>query len=66
VLLLVEWHLCLDEMTPEAYVESSRMTLAALSIDEVVKRVKGTVGKANYTVLVPMRPKLGYVSLASH
>lgn len=62
----MEWHLCLDEMTLEASVESSRMTLAALSIDEVLKRVKGMVGKANYTVLVPMRPKLGYVSLASH
>jgi hypothetical protein len=56
VLLLVEWHMCLDEMMPEASVESSQMTLATLSIDEVLKRVKGTVGKENYTVLIPMRP----------
>lgn len=52
----MEWHLCLDEMMPEASVESSQMTLATLSIDEVLKRVKGTVGKENYTVLIPMRP----------
>jgi hypothetical protein len=52
-------------MTPKASVESSRMASAALSTDELLRWVKGKVGKADYSVVVPMRPKQGYVSLVS-
>jgi hypothetical protein len=57
VLPLANRRLRLDEMTPEAFVESSRMASAALSTDELLRRVKGTVGKADYSVVVPMRPE---------
>jgi hypothetical protein len=63
VLSLVERHLGLDKMTHEDSMESSRMALAALTTDDLLKRVKGMVGKADYTVPVPMRPERGYVSL---
>jgi hypothetical protein len=46
---LLERRMCLDEMTPKASVESSRMASTALSTDELLKRVKGIVGKADYT-----------------
>jgi hypothetical protein len=65
VLLLIERQLRLDEMTPEASVESSRMASAALSTDVLLQRVKGTVGKADYTVIVQMRPNQCYMSLVS-
>jgi hypothetical protein len=65
VLLLADRRLRLDEMTPEACMESSRMASAALSTDEVLRRVKGTVGKADYSVVLPMRPEQGYMSLVS-
>lgn len=41
------------------------MASAALSTDELLRWVKGTVGKADYIVIVPMRPKQGYVYLVS-
>jgi hypothetical protein len=41
------------------------MALAALSTNELLQQVKGTVGEANYTTAVPMRPDQGYVSLVS-
>ena len=44
-------------MTPEASVESSRMVSAALPTDELRWRVKGTVVKADYFVVVLMRPE---------
>lgn len=47
---MVERRVRLDEMTPKASMESSRMALAALSTDELLRRVKGTVGKVDYTV----------------
>jgi hypothetical protein len=56
VLPLNERRLHLDDMTLEASVESSRMASAALSNDELLRRVKGMVGKANYTVIIPMCP----------
>jgi hypothetical protein len=65
VLPLVERRLCLDEMTPEASVEISRMASATLTTDDLLKRVKGTVGKVDYTAPVPMRLERGYVSLVS-
>jgi hypothetical protein len=52
-------------MTPEASVESFRMASAALSIDELLRRVKRIVGKADYSIVVPMHPEQGYVSLMS-
>jgi hypothetical protein len=41
------------------------MASAALSTDELLRRVKGTVRKVDYIVPVLMRPKQGYVSLVS-
>jgi hypothetical protein len=57
VLPLVEKHLRLDEKTSRAFMESSRMALAALSTDEPIKRIKGTMGKVDYNVPVPMHPE---------
>jgi hypothetical protein len=65
VLPLADRQLCLDEMTPEASVESSWMASDAISTDELLQRVKGTVGKTDYFVIVPMRPEEGFVSLVS-
>jgi hypothetical protein len=45
--------------------ESSRMASVALPTDKLLRRVKGTVGKADYSVVMPMHPKQGYVSLVS-
>jgi hypothetical protein len=56
VLPLTKRRLHLVEMTPEASVESSRMASAALPTDEFLQRMKGMMGKADYTVVVPMRP----------
>jgi hypothetical protein len=47
VLPLIECQLYLDEMTPKAAVESSRMSSAALSTEELLRWVKGMVGKAD-------------------
>jgi hypothetical protein len=45
-------------VTPKAEVESSRMLLATLTTDELLKWVKGMVGKVDYSALaqVSMRP----------
>jgi hypothetical protein len=65
VLPLDDRRLRLDEMTPEASVESSWMASDALSTDELLRRVKGIVGKMDYSAVVPMCPEQGYMSLAS-
>lgn len=65
VMPLTEHRLCLDEMLLEASVESSRMASTVLPTDELPRWVKGTVGKADYSIVVPMRPDQGYVSLVS-
>jgi hypothetical protein len=65
VLTLAERRLCLDEITTEASVESSRMASTALSIGKLLRRVKGMVGNADYTTPIPMRPDQGYVSLVT-
>jgi hypothetical protein len=52
-------------MTLEASMESFRMASAALPTDELLWWVKGTVEKGDYSVVVPMCPKQGYVSLVS-
>jgi hypothetical protein len=44
-------------------VESSRMALVALSTVELLRRVRGTVGKVDYSVEVTMHLEQGYVSL---
>lgn len=62
---MAEWRLHLDEMTPEASMESSRMASATLSTDELLQWVKGMVGKADYTVPVLMRLEQSYMSLVS-
>jgi hypothetical protein len=63
VLSLTERRLRLDDMTPEASVNSSQMASTSLPTDKLLRRVKGTVGKADYFFVVPMRPDQGYVSL---
>jgi hypothetical protein len=50
---------------PEASVESSRMASNALSTAEHLRWAKGTVGKADYTVSVPMHPEQDCMSLVS-
>jgi hypothetical protein len=61
VLPLTERRLRLDEMRLNASVESYRMASTALSTDELLWRMKGTVGRTDYTTLVPMRPDQGYI-----
>ena len=41
------------------------MASATLTTDDLLKRVKGTVGMVDYTAPVPMRLERGYVSLVS-
>jgi hypothetical protein len=65
VLPLADRRLGLDEMTPEASVESSRMASATLSTDELLQRLKGMVGNADYSIVVLMCPEQGYESLVS-
>jgi hypothetical protein len=36
--------------------------VTTLSTDELLKRIKGAMGKADYTIPVVMRPEQGYVS----
>jgi hypothetical protein len=65
VLPLTERRLRLDEMMHVASVESSWMASATLPTDELLWWVKGTVGRADYSTIVRMRPNSGYVSLVS-
>jgi hypothetical protein len=67
VLPLVERSLRLAEMKSGVDLEGSRMSLASLSTDDLLKRVVGTVGKQDAGALTQpaMRPDHGYVSLVS-
>jgi hypothetical protein len=65
VMPLIECRLRLDEMMPEASVESSRMASAALPTHELLQPVKGMMRKADYSIVVLIRPDQGYVSLVS-
>jgi hypothetical protein len=67
VLPLAKRRLRLCKTKPGAELESSRMSSVTLPIDDLLKRVVATVGKADLNVLtqVPMRPDQGYVSLES-
>lgn len=55
VLPLVERRLWLYEMKLEAEVESSRMSLATLPTDDLLKRVTVTMGKADLGILAQAR-----------
>jgi hypothetical protein len=64
---LVERRLWLSEMKPGVDLEGSRMSSTPLSIDDLLRRVAGTVGRLDAGVLNQplMRPDHGYVSLVS-
>ena len=67
VLPLAERRLRLSEMKPGVDLEGSRMSSTPLSVDDLLKRVAGTVGRLDAGVLSQpsMRPDHGYVSLVS-
>ena len=64
---MVERRLLLAEMRPGVDLEGSRMSSTSLSIDDLLKRVAGTVGMLDAGALSQpaMRPDRGYVSLVS-
>jgi hypothetical protein len=57
----------LDQMTPEAPLEGSRMSHESLPLDEVVRRVRRMVGnfKPEDVDMVPMQPTQGFEPLVS-
>jgi hypothetical protein len=65
VLPLAERRLRLSEMKPGVDLEGSRMSLAPLSADDLLRWVAGTVGRQDAGALSQpaMRPDRGYVSL---
>jgi hypothetical protein len=67
VLPLAERRLRLSEMKLGVDLEGSRMSSASLSVDDLFRRVAGTVGRLDAGVLSQpsMRPDHGYVSLVS-
>jgi hypothetical protein len=67
VLPLTERRLPLWEMTPEVELEGLRMSSDPLPIDDLHRRVAGTLGKpdAGALSLLLMRPNRGCVSLVS-
>jgi hypothetical protein len=67
VLPLAERRLRLSEMKPGVDLEGSRMSSTPLSTDDLLRRIAGTVGRLDASVLnqPPMRPDHGYVSLVS-
>jgi hypothetical protein len=54
-------------MEPGVDLEGSRMSLASLSADDLLRQVAGTVGRSDAGVLSQpsMRPDHGYMSLVS-
>ena len=64
---MAERPLRLAEMKPGVDLEGSRMSSTSLSVDDLLKRVAGTVGRLDAGVLSQpsMRPDHGYVSLVS-
>jgi hypothetical protein len=67
VLLLTQRRLWLDEMTPEALLEGSRMSHESLPLDEVARRAQRMVGSFWQEDIdrVPMRPTQGFEPLVS-
>ena len=59
----------LFEMTPDEPIDGIRMSAVALSDEEILRRVKGTVDewtKSSGLSPFPTRPSQGYISLVSH
>jgi hypothetical protein len=67
VLLLMQRRLWLDEMTPEASLEGSRMSHESLPLDEVAQRAWWMVGSFKQEDIdrVPMHPTQGFEPLVS-
>jgi acyl CoA:acetate/3-ketoacid CoA transferase len=67
VLPLAERRLRLSEMKPGVDLEGSWMSSTSLSVDDLLKRVAGTIGKLDAGALSQpaMHPDRGYVSLVS-
>jgi hypothetical protein len=67
VLPLAERRLPLSEMMPGADLKGSQMSSVSLSVDDLRRRVAGTVGRLDVGALTQllMRPERGYVSLVS-
>ena len=69
VLPLMARRQCLFEMTPDEPIDGIRLSAVALSDEEILRRVKGTVDgwtKSSSLSPFPMRPSRGYISLVSH
>ena len=59
----------LFEMTPDEPIDGIRLSAVALSDEEILRRVKGTVDgwtKSSGLSPFPMHPSWGYISLVSH
>ena len=59
----------LFEMTPDEPIDGIRLSAAALSDEEILRRMKETVEgrlKSSGLTPFPMRPSRGYISLVSH
>jgi ribosome modulation factor len=67
VLPLTQRRLRLDEMTPEASLEGSRMSHESLPLDEVARRARWMVGSFRQEDIdrVPMRPTQDFEPLVS-
>jgi hypothetical protein len=67
VLPLTQRRLWLDEMTPEASLEGTRMSHESLPVDEVVRCARWMVGSFRQEDIdrVPMRPTQGFKPLVS-
>jgi hypothetical protein len=67
VMPLCQRRLRLDQMTPEAPLEGSRMSHESLTLEEVLRRARRMVGnfKADEVDKVPMRPTQGFEPLVS-
>jgi hypothetical protein len=67
VLPLAERRLPLSEMKPGVDLEGSQTSSASLPVDDLCRRVAGTVGRLDASALTQpaMRPDHGYVSLVS-
>jgi hypothetical protein len=67
VMPLSQRRLRLDQMTPEAPLEGSRMSHESLTLEEVLRRACRMVGnfKAEDVDKVPMRPTQGFEPLVS-
>ena len=69
VLPLMAWRRRLFEMRPDEPLDGVRMSAVALSDNEVLRRVKGTVdgwSKSSVLFPFPMHPSWGYMTLVSH